>query len=387
MVDLLWFLLPVAAWSGWVAATRFHSKHQAMRKPDDLEPRYYEGLNYVLNEQPDKAIDVFLRMLETEDDTVELHLAVGALFRRRGETERAIRIHQSLVSRPRLERSHRDLALLELGRDYLSAGLLDRAEAVFAEIQHSPTVGEAGLKHLVDVYQQERDWEKAIDAAQRFEVASGQKQGAMVAHFYCELAESVLASGGANAGTDEVMRYLVLAKAADPLCVRTYLLQSRVELRLGRPRFALTILTTSPATRGAVLAETVDLLMQCYEQLGSSSDVGRTIEELLAHDASGPAMSGLARLLESQHGPVLAREMVGACMERTPSLDALHRYLELIGNKSDLDLRVSVDTVSKVVGELVGHAPRHRCERCGFTAHSMHWQCPSCKSWGRVKTL
>lgn len=383
MADLLWFLLPVAAWSGWVTATRYHAKNAAAHRSDELEPGYYEGLNYVLNEQPDKAIDVFLRMLETEDDTAELHLAVGALFRRRGETERAIRIHQSLVNRPRLDRSHRDLALLELGRDFLSAGLLDRAEEVFAEIQHSPTVGEAGLKHLVDVFQQEREWEKAIDTAQRYEVVSSHKQGGVVAHFYCELAELGLAKSDFDGAT----RNLELAKAADPLCVRTYLLQCRVELKLGRPRVALSVLTTSPATRGAMLAEAVDLLMQCYEQLGSPSDVGRTIQELLGRDVSGPAVTGLARLLESQHGPVLAQEMVAECIERTPSLDALHRYLGMLNSRPNPDLRLSVDTVSRVVGALVGHEPRYRCERCGFTAHAMHWQCPSCKSWGRVRTL
>jgi len=161
--DLLWLLLPLAAASGWYVA-RFDQRRQAKRSLD-LPSAYFKGLNFLLNEQPDKAIEVFIQVLEVNSDTVETHLALGNLFRRRGEVERAIRVHQNLIARPTLDKDQRTHALLELGQDYLKAGLLDRAESLFLELAEIRAHSEQALRHLLHIYQQEKEWEKAVKEA------------------------------------------------------------------------------------------------------------------------------------------------------------------------------------------------------------------------------
>jgi lipopolysaccharide biosynthesis regulator YciM len=162
--ELLLLLLPVAAASGWIAARR--SQRQERGKcVNDTSPVYFRGLNHLLNEEPDKAIDAFVEMLEVDSDTVETHLALGNLFRRRGEVERAIRIHQNLIARPALTREQRAQALLELGQDYMRAGLLDRAENLFRELKDTRLHVRQALKNLLVIYEKERDWQACLDTA------------------------------------------------------------------------------------------------------------------------------------------------------------------------------------------------------------------------------
>ena len=156
--DLLWLLLPLAAASGWLAA-RFEYRRNAAKQLD-LPSAYFQGLNFLLNEQPDKAIEIFIRVLEVNSDTVETHLALGNLFRRRGEVERAIRVHQNLIARPTLGKEQRSQALLEPGQDYFKAGLFDRAENLFLELAEIRAHSEQALALLRHIYQQEKEWEK-----------------------------------------------------------------------------------------------------------------------------------------------------------------------------------------------------------------------------------
>jgi len=166
VVALLFFLLPIAAFSGWVLGRR-RSERKSGARVSELSTSYFRGLNYLLNEQQDKAIEVFLKLADINRDTVETHLALGNLFRRRGEVDRAIRVHQNLIARPSLSQDEKTVALLELGEDYMRAGLLDRAETLFADLVAMDALAPSALKHLIAIYQHERDWDKAIDHARR----------------------------------------------------------------------------------------------------------------------------------------------------------------------------------------------------------------------------
>src|SRR5436190_18436361 len=183
--DLLWLLLPLAFLSGWFAA-RLEARRQAGRS-FDLPSAYFKGLNFLLNEQPDKAIEIFIQVLEVNSETVETHLALGNLFRRRGEVERAIRIHQNLIARPTLNREQRTYALLELGQDYFKAGLFDRAENLFLELAEVRAHSEQALRLLLNIYQQEKEWDKAIQTGRRFARVSGKRMDDVIAQYYCEL--------------------------------------------------------------------------------------------------------------------------------------------------------------------------------------------------------
>ncbi|MEW8498538.1 MAG: tetratricopeptide repeat protein, partial [Candidatus Thiodiazotropha taylori] len=184
-------LLPVAAASGWFAARRGVAV-KSQKQPQEISPVYFKGLNYLLNEQPDKAIDLFIKLLDVDSDTVETHLALGNLFRRRGEVERAIRIHQNLIARPSLSREQRAQALLELGQDYMRAGLFDRAENLFIELTELKLHNEQANIYLLEIYQQEKDWKRCLEVADRITVSHYPALHNSIAHFYCELAEEQL---------------------------------------------------------------------------------------------------------------------------------------------------------------------------------------------------
>ena len=208
MQDLIWLLLPVAAAFGWFAAKR--SKGKAGSCSDSmLGAEYIKGLNYLLNEEQDKAIDIFIRMLEVNSDTVETHLALGNLFRKRGEVDRAIRIHQNLMARSSLNSEQRADAVLELGQDYMKAGLFDRAEGLFKELIDSNVHLSTVLPLLLDIYLQEKDWESAIEIADQMGFVGEQPARYVIAQFYCELAENARARDK----TDEAAR--LLKKAGD----------------------------------------------------------------------------------------------------------------------------------------------------------------------------
>ena len=198
----IWFvvLVPLAALAGWVTGRRGGERHRDSQV-SKLSTTYFRGLNYLLNEQPDKAIELFLHIAELDKDTFETQVALGHLFRRRGEVDRAIRLHQALVQRPDLNDAQKVQALLALGEDYMRSGLLDRAETVFSDLARIDQRAPQALRHLIGIYQAERDWEKAIENATRFEAATGEAMGKLVGQFECELADRHRAAGDIDAAT------------------------------------------------------------------------------------------------------------------------------------------------------------------------------------------
>jgi lipopolysaccharide assembly protein B len=195
-LSVLALLVLAAFLSGWLFARRTPVAAVGAQA-DRLRRNYFRGLNYLLNEQPDKAIEVFLQIAEVDKQTVETHLALGNLFRRRGETDRAIRVHQNLIARPNLTPEQKSLALLELGEDYMRAGLLDRAETLFTDLVGIDAHAPAALRHLIAICQQERDWKRAIEHARRLEEMTGESQAELVSQFLCELAEHAAGRGDA----------------------------------------------------------------------------------------------------------------------------------------------------------------------------------------------
>src|SRR5690242_3843614 len=230
-----WFflLLPLAAWSGWLIGRRGGERHSDTQV-SRLSTTYFRGLNYLLNEQPDKAIEVFLRIAELDKDTFETQVALGHLFRRRGEVDRAIRLHQGLVQRNDLSDQQRVQALLALGEDYMKSGLLDRAETVFTDLARIDERAPQALKHLIGIYQAERDWERAIDNAMRYEEVTGEPMGKLVAQFQCELADRHRANGELDGARVAIAR----AYQADATSVRAGILEGRIEADSQNPEGA-----------------------------------------------------------------------------------------------------------------------------------------------------
>lgn len=269
---LLLALLPLAALGGWWLARKVYTRNESKRN-QQFSSRYFQGLNYLLNEQPDKAIQVFLEMAEVNRDTFETHLALGALFRRRGEVDRAIRIHQNIISKQNLDESQRTKALLELGEDYMRAGLFDRAERLFSELTDRGAHAPPALRHLLDIYQQEKDWEQALEKATELEAATGERMGEVMAHFCCELAEESLQNGDA----ESARKYLRRARRMDPKSIRERLLQARIARHQEDFVTAMDRFEEVASMDGDMIPDLLDHYLECAETAGEEARAEQTL--------------------------------------------------------------------------------------------------------------
>jgi len=284
LYTLLWLLLPVAAASGWWAASYSHGKRKSQARAQ-FNSAYGRGINYLLNEEPDKATEVLVQLVEVNPDTVELHLALGSLFRRRGEVDRAIRVHQNIVSRSRLSDKLRHQATLELARDYYKAGLLDRAEQLFNRLLEQRVDEPVVCQHLVDIYQQEREWAKAIDSAQRILSSDPAHWKMRIAHYHCELGDLALAQG-------DYAQALVDAEQAgcvDEDCVRAHLLKAAAWQYAGNFQAAIDAYESVGSGNRELIPEIHQALRACYA--GLSPD-GTPVKTGLDDTGAGLAKTG-----------------------------------------------------------------------------------------------
>ena len=378
-----WFvlLLPLAALTGWVVGRRGGQRH-GDTQVSRLSSTYFRGLNYLLNEQPDKAIELFLHIAELDKETFETQVALGHLFRRRGEVDRAIRLHQGLVQRNDLSDQQRVLALLALGEDYMKSGLLDRAETVFTDLARIDERAPQALKHLLGIYQAERDWERAIDNATRYEEVTGEPMGKLVAQFECELAERHRANGELDAARAAIAR----AYQADAGSVRAGILEGRIEAGAGNPDAAIRAYERAARHDPDYLPEFLPSLLACYGEVGDTAGARAFLAEMSEHYRGIAPVLALTGLIEAQEGAQAARDYLGRQLKDRPSVRGEAALI-------DLTLAVGADSTATlhdlkhITDQLLVRNPSYRCNRCGFGARSHHWQCPSCKEWGSVKPL
>ncbi len=381
-LGLFWLLLPLAAGASWLLARRGNERIAGARV-NRLRSNYFRGLNYLLNEQPDKAIEVFLHIAEVDSDTVETHMALGNLFRRRGEVDRAIRVHQNLVARPNLSAEQKTQALLELGEDYMRAGLLDRAETLFTDLVGIDARAPSALRHLISIYQQERDWRKAIDHARRLEQSTGESQARLIAQYFCELAEHARS----RKDVDAASRHLAEAFACEPNCVRGLVISARMAMDAG---------DTAAAARAfeLVVEQDVDFVPEilvpvlgCYEQLEQPQRARVFLQQISDRYEGISPVIALARIIERESGERAAAEFLAEQLRSRPSVRGLTHLIELTRKVADGDERGRLGILDELVRKLLEGKSVYRCTRCGFGARAHHWQCPSCKSWGSVKPI
>lgn len=383
MQELFWLLLPVAALSGWVIGRRGRSADGRSGPGEGLRGDYFQGLNYLLNEQPDKAIEVFTRMVEVDSDTVETHMALGNLFRRRGEVDRAIRIHQNLIARPSLNRDQRTLALLELGEDYLRAGLLDRAENLFQEVVETGSYVPHALGHLLDIYQQEKEWENAIQVAARLEQQSDRVMGPRIAHFYCEQVETSWRLGEINHARNLIKRALT----ADPDCVRASILQGDIERSVGNYKQALKCYQRVRDQDRDYLPEVLVGLHECYTQLGRADGFRQFLEAVQRDYAGASVVLALAERIRQDDGEGAAARYLVEQLRARPSVRGLNRLIELnLARSGQADVE-DLEVLRELFHSLLRDRPGYACRSCGFQARTMHWHCPSCRSWATIKPI
>lgn len=382
-IELLFLLLPLAALSGWLIGRR-DGREQESRELSQLSADYFKGLNFLLNEQPDQAIEVFIRMLEIDRDTVDTHFALASLFRRRGEVDRAIRIHQNLIARPTLSRWQRSQALFELGTDYMRAGLLDRAESLFLQL-----LGDDGLhrqqaiRQLLDIYQQEKDWSNAIAMGRRLQDVGGSSPEPVIAQFLCEQAEQALSEGERERALQLVRRALV----ADKNCVRATLLEGGIELAVGAYQAADQIYKRVERQDPAYLPEIIGPLEIAARNQGRIEELAEYLGGILVRHGGISIMLALADLKHELHGEHPAIDFVSQYLRSHPSVRGMGRLLDIKLTTAQGQARDEMVLLKDLIDELIEMKPIYRCSNCGYTGKALVWLCPSCKQWNTTKPI
>lgn len=378
-LTLLFLLLPLAAATGWWAARRRGRGFES--QSSSLSSSYFRGLNYLLNEQPDKAIEVFLEIAEINQDTVETHLALGNLFRRRGEMDKAIRFHKHIMTRPNLTDEQRSLALFELGEDYMQAGLLDRAERLFRELIERDASVQVPTRQLLAIYQQEKDWEQAIAMARNLRDGTVDRD-ALIAQFYCEQAQEAIDADDATLAR-QVLRQ---ARRYDPRNPRARLLEG--DLAWNEEEWA----RASDHYRAACdldpdcVLQVLDRLGQCHQRLQDRSGLENWLDELLERSPMTTPLLALARL-RSANDPQGAADLVLDHMARRPTVRGLEYLMALLGQQGVSLDRVDPELIGDLMNRLLKDQPRYRCQHCGFSGSSYHWLCPSCRRWNTTRAI
>ena len=371
----LWYLLvlPILFAAGWLARG-FESRAQAGDQAG-LPRSYFRGLNFLLNDQHDKAIDAFIEVVRLDPETIELHQALGNLFRRRGEFDRAVRIHTHLLNRADLPAHARTQALAELGQDYLKGGLLDRAEDAFTRLLDDPHQRFDALRALLRIYQMEREWLKAVDCARRLEREAGESHSVAISHFFCELASTALEQGR----FEDAEHAIGEALAVNRKSVRALMLAGDLEDKRGRRDEALKqwqrVEDTSPEHAPLIAARVADAMNASGQRTAALNWLRRALLDAPSTDLLDVAVERIT----AWEGPAAAEALVVEQLRRNPSLLGFERLLEtrLAGNKEDTELQMLATLLRGQTRKLA----RYRCTRCGFRAREYHWHCPGCTGW------
>ncbi|SOZ37276.1 lipopolysaccharide assembly protein LapB [Cupriavidus neocaledonicus] len=396
MFETWWLLvLPLVFGLGWMAA-RFDVR-QMISEQGALPRSYFKGLNFLLNEQPDKAIDAFVEVARLDPETTELHFALGALFRRRGETERAIRVHQNLATRPDLPEPEREHALFELGEDYLRAGLLDRAEESLRRLMSGPYAASA-KRVLLELYEVEKEWQKAIDAARELQTLEQKSYSLQIAQFCCELAQDALQ----RKRPEDAVKWLNQAVAENPANVRAPILLGDVAAAAGDARAALGHWLGIERQDASFLPLVAERVVKAYAALNEQGVALEWLRGLLKGKLAPEVLDTAYKAELEVNGAEAAARLMREQLRRQPTLLALTKYFE-----AQAAVAAAPATQAAVVEAAAGQAEgaedgdearettairdllqlrtrnlaRYTCRECGFRARLFYWQCPGCNRW------
>ena len=371
-----WWLLgfPLFFAFGWLAA-RVDIK-QLLSESRALPLSYFKGLNFLLNEQPDKAIEAFIEVVKVDPQTIELHFALGSLFRRRGEVERAIRMHENLLERADLAPEQKMTALYELAQDYLKAGLLDRAEELFGKLQGTQ-YEQQGFKFLLEIFEQEKDWKKAIETSRRMDSVSGQSSAKDIANFYCELAAIEIT----HSRWDQARDYLSEALKVNRRSARANILLGDTEMGEGRPQAAIEYWKGLESQNPAYIALVAEKMLAAHRSLGREDEGLQLLRGYLANYPSLDLLNVIFQGELDHRGADHAYRLVRDELARNPTLLGLDKLLEAQLLEAPAERRHELQLIKNLVHQHTRSLALYRCESCGFKARQFYWHCPACNGW------
>ncbi|MCW8344933.1 lipopolysaccharide assembly protein LapB [Vibrio sp. ZSDZ65] len=383
MLELLFLLLPIAAAYGWYMGQR-SVKHDRQEQSHQISRQYMTGLNLLLSDQSDKAVDHFIELLQVDDETIDTHLALGNLFRSRGEVDRAIRIHQNLISRSGLTIEQKNIALQQLAKDYMVSGFLDRAEKIFVQLVDEPEHREAALTQLVSIYEQTQEWHKAIEYASALQKLGKKRVRNNIAHFWCELAMVEQASSN----TPKAIQYFRKALTVDPKCARANIALGRLYLDNEEYTKTIPYLESVLEQDKDFVSEVLPTLAECYHHLGQEQELVEFLRSSIQKGAGVSAELMLAQLVAHHEGTASAQALLTRQLVKSPTMKGFYRLMDYhLANAEEGRAKESLTTLQSLVGEQLKLKPHYRCRKCGFSTHSLYWHCPSCKGWGTIKPI
>lgn len=371
----LLLLVGIGAW----AFGQFFDRDASL--PTKISADYIRGLNLVLSQKTDEALELFIQMAKVDEDTLETHFALGHLFRRRGEFDRAIRVHENLLQRENLSDMQHDQALLALAEDYLGAGLLDRAEELLEQIRDSETHSQTALDRLVYIYEREGEWEKAIDTHRQLEMISGQKTP-HVAHYYCELAEQALAAGKVDAARE----YLKPTIRSPSGALRGTMIRAQIAQNEKRFAEAAVLYQQVLEKDPGFLSEVLPGLHACYVSQGRADAFEDFIEQLIGIDDSLNSDVAYAAIVYELNDSPLLLESIMRFISDNEVLSGLVDIDSIRSEQPD-DRDLALRRVISALRTLALSQARFRCSNCGYGTQRFIWHCPSCKLWETIRPL
>jgi lipopolysaccharide biosynthesis regulator YciM len=374
----IWLLLPLGLVVGWVLG----------RKQGDASPISHEQLGglltHLVSDDPDQVIAAMTQAAELDPSTAELHLTLGNLFRKRGEMDRALRVHEALVAQTSLKPELRDQARFELAHDYLKSGLIDRAENEFHELATHGNFAAPALEQIRAIHEQAHDWQPAIDTARRIESVKGESRRGVIAHYYCELAEEARRAGK----VDEALKLARRAQEEDANSVRADLLLGSLLEAQGDFKGAVKSLRRAVELHPRYLAEALEPLRRSFEKSSDPQGYLQFLKDAKEISSTSLPLLAEAKLLQAEGVDISDHLALG--LETRPGRAVLAEFLEVMERRPDVvaaGLDKPAASLRAAIRRLMDTSPRFRCSQCGFEPRQIFWQCPQCKQWGSIEPI
>ncbi|MDP7591241.1 MAG: lipopolysaccharide assembly protein LapB [Litorilituus sp.] len=383
MIELLFLLLPVAMAYGWfMGRNSIKQKDQTIKQ--DLSIKYSTGLNYLLSNQKDKAIDSLLDALSVEDNSVEAHFAMANLFRKRGELDRALKVHEHLVRHGNLPTKDKQQAVYELGKDFLSAGLYDRAEKMFTKLLKSTAYGLKSLTYLLQIFQSTKDWQQGINYKKLIVKFNDKRLLHTLANFYCELATNAFEQDKFLA----VIELLEQALKLDPNSCRANWLMAKIYENHKQSELACQCYQGIYQQDQEFFPDVIAQMHKCYLDIDASEEFFYFIKKVYDETASSSALISYLGHIELKFGNKKAQEFMLSALKRRPTIRGFEYFVNMQKNQTKVQVKnASLDLITELISEYLKIKHRYSCRSCGFNSSTHYWSCPSCHEWEQLKPV
>ncbi len=369
-------IIPIAIGFLWLL---FRTKQSHKRQQSTLSSEYFKGLNYLLNDEQGKALDVFVKLVESNWDTIDMQFTLGKIYRKNGEMDKAIKIHQGLIARPSLPEHYRSAILQELGYDYLGAGWFDRAEGLFKEVLIQDEKSGEARHNLILIYQQEKDWFKAIEIAVDLYAENPSVIGPMIAHYYCELADVCKTKGDIT----QLLNNAEKALKHDAACVRASILLADQAKATGDDKKAIELYQAIEKQDAESMILVIDSLLECYDKLSLQDKLYEYLVALQDRHENLFLQNVIASVLENSQGKQAAIDYLSNKIKRQPSLAGMKKLIAY--KQSEIGSDEVFNDLTTALSVMLKDSVEYRCQKCGFSTNTHYWLCPSCNNWGSVK--